>query len=181
MATICLTVPGITNSSEGHWQSLWERAFPGKFRRIIQTEWDEPAVEDWIATIEANVQDAGPEKVILAAHSLGCVAVAHWSRKYGTKIKGAFLVAPSDCETEKYRTSFDSKGFEPVPLDKLAFPSLVVASTNDEWVAFDRARHFADAWGSEFVDVGEKGHINGSSGYGEWCEGLELLKTLDRY
>lgn len=179
MATIFLTVPGITNSSEGHWQSRWEREFPEKFRRIIQSEWNEPTVDDWISTIEANVQEFGPENVILAAHSLGCVAVAHWSRKYGTQIKGALLVAPSDCESEKYRSSFNSTGFEPVPLDKLAFPSLVVASTNDEWVAFDRARHFADAWGSEFVNVGEKGHINGSSGYGEWSEGLELLKRLD--
>jgi len=179
MATIYLTVPGITNSSEGHWQSLWERALPDKFRRIVQAEWDAPAVEDWIATIEATVQQFGRENVVVAAHSLGCIAVAHWSRKYATQIKGALLVAPSDCETKKYSSTFSSTGFEPVPLDKLAFPSLVVASTNDEWVAFDRAKYFAEAWGSEFVNVGDKGHINGSSGYGEWDEGLELLKRLD--
>lgn len=179
MSTIYLTVPGITNSGIDHWQSRWESEFPEKFRRIVQAEWDEPAVGDWIATIEENVQEFGPENVILVAHSLGCIAVAHWSRKYGTPVKGALLVAPSDCETEKYRSSFNSTGFDPVPLDKLAFPSLVVASTNDEWVAFDRAGHFAEAWGSEFVNVGEKGHINGSSGYGEWSEGLELLKGLD--
>ena len=179
MATNYLTVPGITNSSEGHWQSIWERDFPGEFRRIVQAEWDEPAVEDWIAKIEEKVRDAGPENVVLAAHSLGCVAVAHWSSKYGTPIKGAMLVAPSDCETVKYRSSFHSTGFDPIPLDRLVFPSLVVASTNDEWVAFDRAKYFADAWGSEFADVGNKGHINGSSGFGEWNEGLELLKRLD--
>jgi len=179
MATIFLTVPGITNSGVDHWQSRWEREFPEKFRRIVQAEWDEPVVEDWIATIEKNVQEFGPENVILAAHSLGCIGATHWSQKYGTRIKGALLVAPSDCETEKYRSNFNSKGFDPVPLDKLAFPSLVVASTNDEWVAFDRAQYFADAWGSEVVGVGDKGHINGSSGYGEWSEGLELLKRLD--
>lgn len=176
---IYLTVPGITNSGEDHWQSRWEREFPDSFRRIIQSEWNEPAVEDWIATIEAAVRLHDPSNVVLAAHSLGCVAVAHWSRRYGTQVKGALLVAPSDCETEKYRSSFNSTGFAPVPLDKLAFPSIVVASTNDEWVAFDRAKHFADAWGSEFVDVGEKGHINASSGHGDWNEGFELLKRFD--
>jgi len=77
MATIYLTVPGITNSSEGHWQSRRERAFPDKFRRIVQAEWDEPAVEDWIATIEANDQEFGPENIVLVARSLGCVAVAY--------------------------------------------------------------------------------------------------------
>jgi len=89
------------------------------------------------------------------------------------------LIAPNDCDTEKYRTRFSSTGFDPIPLDKLTFRSVVVASTNDEWVAFDRAKYFADAWGGGFVNVGEKGHINASSGYGEWNEGLELLKRLD--
>ena len=177
---IYLTVPGITNSGENHWQSLWEREFPITFRRIVQAEWDEPSVEDRIAAIEANVQEAGPENVVIAAHSLGCIAAAHWSRKYGTHIKGALLVAPSDCETEKYTATFNSIGFAPIPLEKLAFPSLVVASTNDEWVSFDRARYFADAWGSEFVGVGDKGHINAFSGFGKWNEGLELLKRFDR-
>jgi len=178
MTPIYLTVPGVTNSSEGHWQSIWEREFPAKFRRIEQAEWDAPNVEDWIAKIESDVQDHGAENVILVAHSLGSAAVSHWSKRYGTAIKGALLVAPSDCETEKYRSSFDSKGFDPVPLEKLAFNSIVVASTNDEWIALDRAKQFADAWGSEFVNVGDKGHINGSSGCGEWNEGLEILRRL---
>lgn len=169
----------MNNSSENHWQSRWEREYPDKFSRIEQTEWDSPVMEDWIAEIESEVQQARPDKVVLVAHSLGCTAVAHWSKKYGTVIKGAFLVAPSDCETEKYQNTFSSKGFAPVPLEKLAFRSVVVASTNDEWVSFDRAKQFADAWGSEFVDVGEKGHINPGSGYGPWDEGLELLKRLD--
>ncbi|MDQ3129836.1 MAG: alpha/beta hydrolase [Acidobacteriota bacterium] len=42
-----------------------------------------------------------------------------------------------------------------------------------------RARQFADAWGSEFVNVGAKDHINASAGFGDWNEGLELLKRLD--
>ena len=179
MASIYLTVPGVTNSSEGHWQSIWECEFPAKFRRIEQTEWDAPNVEDWIEKIESEVQAHGADNVVLVAHSLGSAAVAHWSKKYRTTIRGALLVAPSDCETEKYRFSFDSKGFDPVPLEKLTFRSVVVASTNDEWITFDRAKQFADAWGSEFVSVGDKGHINGSSGYGEWNEGLEILKRLD--
>ncbi|HKX83343.1 MAG TPA: alpha/beta fold hydrolase [Pyrinomonadaceae bacterium] len=176
---VYLTVPGITNSSENHWQSLWEgREWPQEFRRIEQVEWDAPDVNDWIAKIESDVQAAGAENVILVAHSLGCTAVAHWAKKYGSQIKGALLVAPSDCETEKYRAGFSSNGFAPIPLDRLPFYSIVVASTNDEWVAFDRAKQFADAWGSQFVDVGAKGHINPGSGYGEWNEGLEILKRI---
>lgn len=179
MATKYLIVPGMNNSSENHWQSRWEREYPEKFHRIEQSEWDEPVKDDWIAKIESDVQQAGPDDVVLVAHSLGCSTVAHWSGRYGTDIKGALLVAPSDCETEKYRSSFAAKGFDPVPLDKLAFRSVVVASTDDEWVTLERAMEFADAWGSAFINVGPKGHINPGSGYGAWDEGLELLKLLN--
>ncbi len=172
-----LIVPGVTNSSENHWQSRWEREFPNKFRRIAQTEWDTPVCSDWIAKIEADVQAAGPENVVLVAHSLGCIATAQWAKAFRTKIKGAFLVGPSDCEAESY--TFDTKGFAPIPLERLPFKSVVVASTNDEYISMARARQFADAWGSELFDVGAKGHINVGSGFGEWNEGLELLKRLD--
>jgi serine hydrolase len=50
-----------------------------------------------------------------------------------------------------------------------------VASTNDEYVTIDRARAFADAWGSRLVLIGDAGHINGASGYGPWPEGEEML------
>ena len=177
METIYLTIPGVTNSSPQHWQSLWEKEFPERFRRIEQKEWDTPVCADWIEKIEEDVQKANPETVVLVAHSLGCTAVTHWALKFGTKIKGALLVAPSDCEAPTY--TFDTKGFAPIPLKKLPFKSLVVASTNDEYISLERAEQFAAAWGSQFVNVGAKGHINFSAGFGEWNEGLELLKKLD--
>jgi len=177
METIYLTIPGVTNSSPQHWQSLWEKEFHEQFRRIEQKEWDTPICADWIEKIEEEVRKQKSKTVVLVAHSLGCTAVAHWARKFGTKIKGAFLVAPSDCEAGSY--IFDTKGFAPIPLGKLPFKSLVVASSNDEYVSLERAKQFAAAWGSEFVNVGAKGHINFGAGFGEWNEGLELLKKLD--
>ncbi len=177
MATQYLIVPGVTNSSENHWQSRWEREFPDKFRRIQQTEWDRPVCSDWIAKIETDVQETGWENVILVAHSLGCIAVANWAKEFGTKIKGAFLVGPSDCEAASYR--FETKGFAPIPREPLPFPSVVVASTNDQYITLERAVQFADAWGSDLVNVGAKGHINPGAGFGEWNEGLKLLKRLD--
>jgi uncharacterized protein len=177
MKTIYLTVPGVTNSSPQHWQSLWEKEFPDRFRRIEQAEWDTPTCDDWIETIEKEVRKQSPETVVLVAHSLGCTTVAHWAKRFGTRIKGAFLVAPSDVEAGSY--TFETKGFAPIPLEILPFPGLVVASENDEYVLLERAKQFADAWGSEFVNVGAKGHINFGAGFGEWSEGLELLKKLD--
>jgi uncharacterized protein len=177
MDAIYLIVPGVTNSSPQHWQSLWEQRFPEKFRRIEQAEWDRPVCDDWTATIEREVQSESPERVVLVAHSLGCTAVAQWSRRFGTRVKGALLVAPSDCEAASY--DFDTQGFAPVPLEKLPFPSVVVASSNDAYVSLERAAQFADAWGSELIDVGAKGHLNAGAGFGEWPEGLEFLRRFD--
>ena len=88
-----------------------------------------------------------------------------------------FRSAPSDCEAPTY--TFDTKGFAPIPLEPLPFPSIVVASTNDEYISLERATQFANAWGSDLVNIGAKGHINPGAGFGEWNEGLELLKRLD--
>ncbi len=176
MKTTFLIIPGLMNSGPQHWQSLWEVQFPDSFRRIEQANWDTPTCDDWIETIEREVQKSEPETVVLIAHSLGCTTVAHWAKRFRTKIKGAFLVAPSDVEAENY--TFNTKGFAPIPLDKLPFKSVVAASQNDEYVSIERAKHFADAWGSEFVNTGEKGHINANAGFGEWNEGLKLLKKF---
>lgn len=177
METIYLTVPGIGNSGPQHWQTLWEKEFPEKFTRIQQQVWDAPDCADWIGNIEKEVRRRKTEDVILIAHSLGCAAVAHWAKNFQTPIKGAFLVAPSDCEAKTY--TFDTAGFSPVPLEKLPFKSLVVASTNDYYVTLERAELFAESWGSEFINIGAKDHINADAGFGEWREGLELLEKLD--
>ncbi len=42
----------------------------------------------------------------------------------------------------------------------------------------ERARYFANLWGSEFVSLGDAGHINVASGYGPWPQGLQILNTL---
>ena len=97
-------------------------------------------------------------------------------QKFKLKIKGALLVAPSDTEAETY--AFPATGFAPIPLEKLPFPSIVVASSDDYYVKPERAKRFAESWGSEFVEIENAGHINGSAGYGEWNVGLDLLRKL---
>jgi len=97
-----------------------------------------PVCSDWIEKIEEDIRKFNPENVVLVAHSLGCTAVAHWAKRFGTKIKGALLVAPSDCEAATY--DFDTKGFAPIPLEKLPFVSLVAVSGNDEYVSLTRAK-----------------------------------------
>jgi predicted alpha/beta hydrolase family esterase len=167
--------PGLGNSGPAHWQSLWEKQF--QFSRIEQQDWETPVCADWIARLNDYVQQHDPNNVILVGHSLACTAIAYWAQKYKVAIKGALLVAPSDTEADTYPPG--TSGFSPMPLIKLPFKSIVVASSNDYYVTEDRAHLFADSWGSELVNIDDAGHINLASGFGEWEQGLELLKQLD--
>lgn len=172
-----LIVPGLGNSGPEHWQTYFEST-GSHFHRVEQQEWDSPACEEWIMAIDKKVAEFAPSSVVLIGHSLGCSAIAHWAKKYKTAIKGALLVAPSDLEAPQY--TFPATGFSPIPLEKLNFKSILVASADDVWVSLERARFFAENWGSEFINLGNAGHINAASGHTTWKEGLEILEKLNQ-
>ena len=69
-------------------------------------------------------------------------------------------------------------GWLPVPRDRLPFPSIVAASRNDPLGRIDRVMELARDWGSRLVDLGEVGHLNPASGFGEWPRAEELIREL---
>ena len=167
-----LILSGLWNSGPEHWQTHWEARHPG-WRRVEHRDFNDPVRDEWVAELDAAVATCRGAPV-LVAHSLGCMLAAHWAAS-GSPLRaaGAFLVAPSDVEAASY--PIDANGFAPVPLARLPFPSVVIASTNDPFVTRERARAFADAWGSSYVEIGEAGHVNADAGYGDWPEGESLL------
>lgn len=171
-----LIIPGLGNSGPDHWQTFFEES-GSNFYRVEQQEWDAPDCEDWVKTIDHTIRQFDPSTVVLIGHSLGCTTIAHWASGHQTRIKGALLVAPSDIEQPVY--TFPASGFAPIPLLTLPFPSIVVASEDDPWVSVERAKFFASNWGSGFVNIGKAGHINVSSGYGPWKEGLAILEQFN--
>lgn len=170
-------LPGLGNSGPDHWQSHWERRDP-VCQRVQQLEWDAPDCAAWVARL-AEAVAAARVPVVLAAHSAACAMVAHWaSGRSGDpgKVRGALLVAPSDPAGPNYPKG--PTGFDPVPLARLPFRSIVVASDADPYVSRQRAREYATAWGSEWVELPGAGHINVASGHGPWPEGFDLLARL---
>jgi predicted alpha/beta hydrolase family esterase len=170
-----LIIPGLGNSGPDHWQTYFERS-GSNFFRVEQQNWESPDCKEWIENIDRSISGFDPSEVVLIGHSLGCAAIVHWAYQYKRKIKGALLVAPSDTEAPQY--TFPATGFVPLPLVKINFKTIVVASENDIWVSIDRAKFFAEKWGSKFVNIGNAGHINVASGHTNWDEGLKLLKML---
>lgn len=178
MAHPLVIVPGIGGSGADHWQSRWQAALPGTLR-IEPASWDEPVVDDWVAAIDRAVA-ASPAPPVLVAHSLGCLAVAHWAVETdaaSARAAGAFLVAPPDPAGPAFPGAAVAGGFT-LPGGQLGIHATVLASTDDPYADLARSAEFAAAWGAGFVELGARGHVNAASGLGEWPEGLQLLEDL---
>lgn len=175
-----LIVPGLGNSGPEHWQSWLQQRHPS-FQRVEQADWDAPVLADWVRSLE-NAVAAAPAPVLLVAHSLGCITVAHWAVRSGSssaKVAAALLVAPPDVGSAEHVPP-EVHGFAPVPTDPLPFRTVVLASRNDPYCGIGRACGFAVGWGADFIEAGGLGHINTASGHGPWPDGERLLLDLLR-
>jgi len=116
---------------------------------------------------------------VLVAHSLACLLVAHWAAQASlpARVKAALLVAPPDVGSPDH-TPDEVRSFSPIPLVRLPFASIVVASDDDPFGSLERAAAFARAWGSRLVTLPRAGHINADAGFGPWPEGRRLLSDL---
>ncbi|MCP8462663.1 alpha/beta hydrolase [Pseudomonas sp. ZM23] len=173
-----LIVPGWHGSEDDHWQSHWQRALPNA-ARVEQSDWIAPQRADWIAELERAIRrDSG--RVVLIAHSLGCVTVAAWAaqadRRTLAQVAGALLVAPADVERETCHEAL--RNFAPIARQTLPFPSVLVGSDNDQACAPQRALALGRCWGAETVILPSAGHINVKSGHGAWDSGYRHLFRL---
>ena len=169
-------VPGFNGSDEYQWQTFWARSLINA-KIIAQDNWGEGAVrDDWTKKIENELQAEDFSKIVLIGHSLGVATIIHWAKSFGHKIRGALLVAPTN--VDELAKPISISGFSPMPMEKLPFPSIIVASTNDDWVSIEKAAEYCKAWGSKMEVIGPMGHINSDSRLGEWPRGREILATL---
>jgi len=163
-----LVAPGLQSSGPEHWQSRWQRLY-AHFERVEQHDWDTPDLAAWSARVTASrQQDRRP--TLIVAHSFGCLASVHSIAADAGQIAGLLLVAPAD--PGKFGVAAQ---LPQLPLD---CPTTLIASTNDPWMSLDNAALWARRWGSNFVNGGALGHINGESGLGEWLFGQQQLQLL---
>ena len=171
-----LIIPGLGDSGEKHWQSFWLQKFPNS-TKVIQDNWEEPQLNDWLTRLDENIQKIN-EPTILVAHSLAVSLVMHWvSKNNNPNIIGALLVAPADVNSPKHTPDF-LRHFSPIPTQTIPFPSVVIGTENDTYISLERAEELASYWGSDFINIGQKGHINSDSNLEYWEEGQEFLQQL---
>ncbi|WP_281226313.1 RBBP9/YdeN family alpha/beta hydrolase [Flavobacterium aquiphilum] len=171
-----LIIPGLGDSSEKHWQSFWLQKFPNS-TKVIQDNWDEPQLSEWLDRLSETIKKT-EEPTILVAHSLAVSLVMHWiSKNNNPNIVGAMLVAPADVDSPEHTPDF-LRHFSPIPIQTVPFPTLVIGTENDTYMSLERAKELATHWGSDFINIGQKGHINSESNLEYWEEGQNYLQQL---
>ncbi len=153
-----VVVPGLRGSGHGHWQSWLEKKFDGAVR-VEQDDWHAPDLDRWADRVIETVAALGPGPHVLAAHSFGCLATAHaLLREPRLAIASALLVAPA--EPAKFGIAHR------LPPGRLGLDSTVVASDTDPWMTAASARAWALRWGSDWINLGDAGHVNVEAGFG---------------
>jgi uncharacterized protein len=106
------------------------------------------------------------------------IQVAAWAAqsRHTHRVRAAFLAAPPDVERDDIRQMIHN--WSPVPLQRLPFPSVLLASDNDAFCSGARSEFFSAAWGSTYVPVGSLGHLNSDSHLGDWPQGHHVLLGL---
>ena len=177
-----LIVPGLRDHVPQHWQTLLASQLP-RVRTVTPMGRDNLDCQARIDAIEqAAAAIDGP--IIVVAHSGGVIAVVHWARMTRRAVRGALLATLADFDQplpDGYPSceSLEGAGWLPVPRNALPFRSIVAASRNDLLAHPERVAAFARSWGSELVDLGEVGHLNPASGFGEWPQAVSLINELD--
>ena len=176
-----LIVPGLRDHAQDHWQTLLAARLP----RVVTVEpmgRDNVDLQMRIDAIEAAANAIrGP--LIVVAHSAGCIMAAHWAARTKRPVDGALLAVPPDLETpmpEGYPTveALRAAGWFPVPHKPLPFPSIVALSENDPLGQIDRVLELGRAWGARLINLGDVGHLNPASGYGDWPLADKLIGEL---
>jgi uncharacterized protein len=172
--TDILVIAGYEGAGPAHWQTRMVSKL-STARLVQQPDWTYSSLSMAVAEVVQAVRDA-TRPVVFVAHSAGSSLVAHAAPSLAQlnvleRVKGAYLVAPPSSRALLELQAMDP-AFGLVPRDPLPFPSVLVASSNDPFATLEESADLALAWGSQFTEAGDAGHINTASGHGPWPEGM---------
>lgn len=176
-----IIVPGLRGPVAEHWQTHLAATLP-KVSVVPELGRDHFDLDERVAALDQAVTGAeGP--VVIVAHSAGVITTVHWAARHRRPVQGALLATPPDLVSPlgaEYPTlgELESRGWLPIPLDPLPFPSTLAFSLDDALGEPGRVIDLALAWHSDLHHLGAVGHLNPASGYGEWPEALTLLERF---
>ncbi len=164
-----LVVPGLHDSGPTHWQT-WLEAHFRQAVRVEQEDWGKADLERWAERIETTLSRHPGSRWVAVAHSFGCLALVRFLASGGKGVQSALMVAPAD--PEKFAAA------PALSQSRLPIPSVLIGSETDPWMHIESAREWAHLWGSQFINLGEVGHINTDAGFGPFPQAKTLVELM---
>jgi len=140
---------------------------------------DTPKVDEWVKTI-ADAVGTPSKDIFLVGHSLGVPAILKYleTLKDEEIIGGAVLVSgPLHSDTE-YVRDFLSEPFQFEKIKKVSLKNIVIHGDNDTVVPFSDAEELSKSLSCEVIPIPNGGHLNGSSGWYELPQALDVILKI---
>ena len=178
MSKKVLLLHGWGGSDFPHWQSWLAGELAkdyGKVSFLKFDNFDEPELKNWLSSLKEELSEFKPD--IVVCHSLANTLWFHLcNSSIPTEIEKLYLVAPPSltCSVEEL------KSFFPVltPDNLYAKKSLLITSTDDPYLSKEEAKKLQRELDIDMKVIEKGGHINNSSGYGQWHWILKNIKNI---
>ena len=182
-APTILIVPGLRDHVPEHWQTLLEQQLPNAV-----------SVPRMDAATSCRARHGSPSSTnrwrrstdpsILVAHSAGVMIVVHWAQRHRAPDQGRAACGAARLRVAAARRLSDAGGrcARTAGCRRRARGCRFRASSRRAPTirsdATSASRRSREAWGSKLVDLGNVGHLNPASGYGEWPQAEEFIREL---
>ncbi len=136
---------------------------------------DKPKLSEWMEKLRSLKPD---ENTLLIGHSLSNSLILHYLEKLETKAKGVVLVAAWNWLIEdlrEYHQTFFEKDFDYDLIKSKKLPIVILNSTDDPYIDFERSKNLPIKLGAKFITVENAGHFNTKAGYTKFPQLLEVI------
>jgi predicted alpha/beta hydrolase family esterase len=144
---------------------------------------DSPKKDEWVSEIARQVGEPS-EEIFLIGHSLGVCGILHYlqSLPEGSKIGGTILVSGPIhvISGDKYIPiyHFMDTPFNFGHIKNIVERGAIIHGDTDMVVPFSHAEELARELSYPLISIKNGGHLNGSSGWYQLPEALEVLKKM---
>jgi len=137
-----------------------------------------PKLTEWMNKLESLSPD---ENTVLIGHSLANALILKYLEKPNTKIIGSVMVAAWDWlmnDVKEYHETFFENDFNYEDIKKKDLPIVIVNSTTDPWIDFERSKKLADKINAQFVTIENAGHFMEKDGYKEFPQLVTIIEKI---
>ena len=173
-----LILPGLDGSDFPHWQSYLAGEIAKDYGCVSFLKFSNlsaPNKEEWLRELQKEIEVFKPTTVV--CHSIANILWFHLCNRGSVQgVEKLFLVAPPSlkCDIEILSSFYPCE----IPTTLYAKESLLITSTNDPYMSKEEASELQKMLNIPMKILENGGHVNSSSGYGEWEWIVKAVKNI---